>query len=367
VLIKRFVALRSVDLGVRDANVLVAQVSLPRSRYGEPAQQASFIDGVVQRASGLPGVRNVAAATTMPGSGAGTPIYLFEIRGRPEPDPSALPAAYYVAITPNYFSSLSVPILRGRDFTAADRANTNPVLIVDQALAHRYFADANPIGQRLMIAGDSTPREVIGLVGNVKQGGVGSEDHPITYAPLSQMPTTEFTFAVRMNGDVSSAARGIRSAIREVDPVAPVLDVGPYSDRIASVIAPDSFYAGTALVFSAIALLLCGIGLYGVVAFDVARQRREIGIRIALGASIATVRRQVVAAAMRLVLTGVVVGALAAFATQNVIRKLFVDVSADLAGLGVACAALLAAGLCAALVPALRASRVDPLVAMRAD
>jgi putative ABC transport system permease protein len=366
VLIKRFVALRAFDLGVRDTGVLVAQVSLPRSRYREPQRQASFVENVVQRAAGLPGVQSAVATTNVPGSPS-TPIYLFEIRGRTETDPTAQPASYFVSVTSGYFGALSIPVLRGRDFTSADRDNSAPVVVVDQSLARRYFPGGNALGEHVFVAGDSVPREIVGIVGSVKQGGVSSEDYPVLYAPLLQMPSPEVTVALRVAGSTSAAVPGLRSAIREIDPQAPVLDVAAYRDRIASFIAPDSFYAAIALIFSVIALLLCGIGLYGVVAFDVARQRRDIGVRMALGASTKRIRRDVTVAAMRLVVTGVVLGAVVAVATQSAIRRLFVDVSSDVVGLSIACAALLGAGLCAAFLPALRASRVDPLAAIRSE
>jgi ABC-type antimicrobial peptide transport system permease subunit len=209
-------------------------------------------------------------------------------------------------------------------------------------------------------------RQVVGVVGNVKQGGVVGEDYPSVYLPFAQTPSSEMTLVLQGDGSGALTTQ-LNAIVRDVDPRVRVLDVGMFRDRLASVIAPDSFYAAIAAAFGAMALLLSGLGIYGAIAFEVARQRREVGIRLALGASPQRIREAVIGLALRVVVPGVIAGIALSLGAAGVSRRFVVELPTNAISIGIACAALVVTGLSAAMLPAFRAGRTDPVTVLRVE
>jgi putative ABC transport system permease protein len=257
-------------------------------------------------------------------------------------------------------------MIRGRDFTEADVENAPQVAIVDQEFVRRYFEGRAPIGLEIAFGGDTVLRQVVGVVGNVKQGGVLGEDYPTVYLPFAQTPSSEMTIVLQGDG-TGAVTNQLNAIVREVDPRVRVLEVGMFRDRLAAVIAPDSFYAAIAAAFGAMALLLSGLGIYGAIAFEVARQRREVGIRLALGASPQRIREAVIRLALRVVVPGVIAGIALSLGAAGASRRFVVELPTNTISIAIACAALVVTGLSAAMLPAFRAGRTDPVAVLRVE
>lgn len=365
-LLQRYAALRAVDLGFAPGGVMTAQLTLPRSYEGEGAQ-AAVLGRIEERLRTNPAVASAAIVDTPPLTPSSTLVGLL-IEGRPEPGPNEAPIAYRVRATPDHFRTLGIAVVRGRGFTPADHRSSAPVIIVDALFASRHFPGEDPVGRRITVEGDSVVREVVGVVGHVRQTGLEGVDHPSYYLPLGQTPAPASMVAVRPRGDAAAAIAAIRREVAAVDPSIPLYSVEPLTARVDAAIGPTRFYVLLAGIFAVLATVLAGIGVYGLLAYVVSRQTREIGIRAALGAPLATVVLEVLGRGMRLVGAGVAVGALLAVGGGRVLAAALAGVgSAGPEVLAAATLLFLAVGFVAAVVPAVRAARVAPALSLRDD
>jgi putative ABC transport system permease protein len=363
---RSFVSLSSRPLGFVTEDVASGQLTLPRRAYASEVDQLRYATGLLDRLRNEPGVESAAIAGAMPG-GPSAGFYLLSIQNVPDPDPTNRPVAFFVPASPDYFKTLGLTLRAGRTFTDADRADAQPVTVVDELFVRRFLGGRDPLMQRVFLAiDDSIPRQIVGVVSTVKQAGIDAEEQPTTYVPLAQAPAPDMSVLVR--GKTIAPLATLKSQVRALDPNVPLYDVQTLAERVAVAIGPTRFYAVLATAFAVIAVTLGAIGVYGVLADGVSRRRRELGIRVALGAAPATLLGNVLADGARLAALGVGVGLLASFWTSRALRALLVDVGErDPVALASAAAIFAVVALVASLGPAARAVRADPIEALRAD
>ena len=363
-MIKSFARLLNVSPGFNPENVLAVNVALSGSRYRDGAGISNFYQQALERLSSLPGIQSAAAVTALPMSGGFGSRY-FRIEGRP-PQPAGQGFNANVNLTtPGYFKTMHIPLVDGRDFDQRDVMKAPDAVIVNQEMARRYWPDENPIGQRLAV-GDGPWRTVVGVVGDVKQSGLDIETRPEMFWPYYQTPVPFATFVVRTGGDPEAMTSAVRGAMQEVDKDLPVYNIKTVADVISESVAPRRLNMLLLAIFASLALVLAAVGIYGVISYSVSQRTREIGIRMALGASHSNVLRLVVGEGMILALIGVGIGVIASFFLTRLMSSLLFGVSAT-DPITFAAIALLLTGvsIVASLIPARRATRVDPMVALR--
>ena len=364
----------AVDPGFRPSQVLTIRLSLPRARYGGRAAIEHFANEVQRRIASIPGVRAVAAANVVPMNGylATTPFFVDGVVTRNAPE------AHYRMVTPDYFRALGIPVRGGRTFDGADRSGSAPVGIVNETLAQEYFRGRNPIGSRMRLDdGEQTPREVqiVGIVGNVKHFGLDKETTIEVYVPVAQVPdpttiwlANNMYWVVHTDGAPLAAANAVRREIAAVDPAVPASFVRSMDQWVGATLAERRFNLQLVGAFAATALLLGVVGVYAVSAFAVTSRTREIGIRAALGASHRDVIGLVLRNGMSPALGGLAAGmGMAAMLAPALSGMLFGVRPADATSLAISLAALGCAALLANIVPARRAARIDPIVALRVE
>jgi putative ABC transport system permease protein len=366
-LLESFRRISAVSPGFDAGSVLKLDLALPTSRYDRPAQ-AQFFRAALEKVAALPGVEAAGAATSVPLSG-NDQIYSFVIDGRPPLDESDLPSANYYAVSADYFRTLGIPLRRGRYFTEHDTATTAPVAIVDESFARRHFGDQDPLGQHLRIGNSgAVAREIVGVVGSVAHYSLASGPTIAMYDPYLQQPQAQMEVVLRSSVDPVSLTAAARGAVLEVDPTQPVYDVRTMDQLVASSLADRRLPMVLLLVFAGTAVLLAAIGLYGVVSYAVVQRTHELGVRMALGAQRSDVVRLVLSHALSLALAGVGIGLCAAvLVTRAASRMLFGIAPTDPLVYGALSLALVAVALVASLVPARRATRLDPLAALRSE
>jgi putative ABC transport system permease protein len=365
-LFRSFVSLANRPLGFATEQLASGQLTLPRRAYPRDVDQLRYATALLDRLRTESGVESAAIAGAMPG-GPGTALFLLSIQNVPDPDPTNRPAAYFVPASPDYFKTLGVKLRSGRTFTDADRTDAQPVTVVDEMFVRQFLGNRDPLTQRVLLAiDDSIPRQIIGVVTTVKQAGVDADERPTTYVPFAQAPAPDMSVLVR--GRATAPIAILRNAVRAADRDVPLYDVQSLAERVAVTVGPTRFYTVLASVFALIALALGAIGVYGVLADTVSRRRRELGIRVALGAAPTTLVGSVLADGARLAAGGVAIGLLASFWTGRALRALLVDVGErdPMALAGSAIIFGLVAVL-ASLGPAARAVRADPIEALRAE
>jgi putative ABC transport system permease protein len=365
-LIRSFARLQQVNVGFNPAQLLTAQIGLPRAQYAKPEQWISFYKQTLERMNALPGAQEAAVAFPLPLSDSYINL-AFEIEGRPPRSKSDSPTSDFVAISPNYFHVMQVPLLRGREFSETDSESGPKVCVISSSLAQQLFPDESALGQRILIGypADSS-REIVGIVGDVKDSDLAARQSAQIYVPFVQNPFWAADIAVRSHGRPSALSGALREQIRAIDAAMPIADVLPMEEVIASSMAQPRFRTTLLSLFGAAALLLAAIGIYGVLAYTVAQQTREIGIRMALGAHPARVLRLVLGRGLRLAGAGTAIGVLAALLLTQLLSSLLFDVSAtDPLTFAAVAVLLLGVALLACYVPARRAMRVDPMVALR--
>jgi len=365
-LIRSFARLQRVNVGFNPAQLLIAQIGLPRAQYANPEQWISFYKQTLERLNALPGAQEAAVAVPLPLSDSYINL-AFEIEGRPPHSNSDSPTADFVAISPNYFHVMQVPLLRGREFSDADSESGAKVCAISSNLAQQLFPNENALGQRILIGYPaSSAREIVGIVGDVKDSDLAARQSAQIYVPFVQNPFWAADIAVRSHGNPSALGGALRAQIREIDSALPVAEVRPMAEVIGRSVAQPRFRTALLSLFGAAALLLAAIGIYGVLAYTVAQQTREIGIRMALGANPARVMRLVLARGLRLAGAGTLIGVLAALVLTQLLNSLLFGVSAtDPLTFAAVAGLLLGVALLACYVPARRAMRVDPMVALR--
>jgi len=366
-LIQSLWRLRSVSPGFESQNLLTFVVGIPEVKY-PTEKQAPFFRELITGVEALPGVRSASAIIPLPLSGDMFRIS-FEIEGRPV-EKGNQPSADFFSINDQYFKTLGVSMLRGRDFNDRDTAKSQPVIIVNQAFAKKYFPDEDPVGKRIKpgisVADEEEPmREIVGVVNDVRNRNLSSELRVGYFVPATQIPFNQMTMLVRTNSDPRGLISAIRSEVQGMDPEVPVFNVKTMDEYIAATVAAPRFNTTLLGIFAAVALVLTIVGLYGVMSYSVARRTNEIGIRMAVGAQTRDVLRLIVSQGFKLVLLGLAIGLVGAFALMRVISSLLFGVTTKDPLTFVAVALVLAGvALLACYIPARRAARVDPLKAL---
>ncbi|MGB9464301.1 MAG: ABC transporter permease [Candidatus Acidiferrum sp.] len=367
-LIKGFLEELHRSLGFQPEHLLTAQITLPKSRYKEQTKQIEFYRELTAHLESTPGAASAAITSSLPAAGAGFVSFLLE--GQESLSPSDRARARYYVVGPGYFKTIQTPMIAGRDFTETDGANSQPVAVVTEKFVERFFPKGDALGKQLRIdSGDAVAnqwRQIVGIVHDVKSWPLNFTDDPEIYEPFPQHPAAEMSVVVRAAGDPNSLAPGMREAVWSLDRDQPVGSVLSMPDLLANETAPDFIFSKLMVIFAALALVLAGIGIYGLVAFTVGQRSREIGIRVALGAEKKSILRMVLFDGLKLAAIGAAVGMIGAF----LLPRLFEAALYDFHVLGgwlflVVPALICAVALLACYIPARRAARVDPMVALR--
>ena len=377
-LIRTFVSLTSVPSGLQADHVLTLRLSPPPATYASQADIGRFFDRFLERVRALPGVRLAGATSALPLSEA-SGDWSFDIEGRPfSPGRRHSGAADWYTVTPGYFETLRVTLVKGRLPAAGDdeRAGEGRAIFLNESAARQFFPSADPIGHRLKLSGDNQPwRTVAGIVGDLHQRGLGSAVRPEMFIPLAQFKhfsatgqARGLTVVIRTDADPIALVPAVRGALRAIDPEIPPARIRDMPAVVAASVADTRLNMVLMASFGTLALTLAAIGVYGVMAYQVVKRTREMGVRLALGASADSVRTLVVLDGMRLVATGLAVGLGIAVASGGLIQHLLFGTGArDLPTLIVAATVLAAAGFIACVIPARRATRVDPMLALRSE
>jgi putative ABC transport system permease protein len=367
-LVRSLLALIHDATGVRAENVLTMRVELPASRYNPP-QRLGFFRQVIETLQALPGVQSASAAIDIPVETLRTSGTSFQILGQPEMPPNERPTTRVRVITPGYFKTLGIPMLSGRDFTQDDQTRPAPqVFIVNETFAKRYFPNGDPLSESISVnmqRSDNPYGRIIGVVGNVKEGSLRGVPEPTVFYNHRPLPYPGMTLFVRTTRG-AEITREATQTIRDIDRNLPVTEVRMLEDAFADSAARERLNAVVSGAFAACALLLATLGLYGLLAFTVAERTNEIGIRLALGAQASRVLRMVMSQGLGLVAVGGVLGLVIAFAISRFLETLLFRVKAyDPVTFGAVAALLMIVSILAVLVPARRATRINPVVALR--
>src|ERR1700735_1918209 len=368
-LIRSLIRLQNVNPGFDPHNVMTASLDLPDAKYSDP-KKAEFFRELAPLLNALPGVQSAAAVFPLPMSGDEIRTS-FQIEGRPVAK-SDEPHTSVRVVTPNYFGTMRIPLLQGRDFTERDDAKATPVLIVNQAFAQQFFPGENPVGKHIQAGisnggpGAKPMREIVGVVGNVKFEDLTTEFSPESYIPYGQLQFGSVTIVARSGKNPEGLAKPIASAVKSLDKDLPVYAPKTVEQYLDGTIAVPRFNTFLLAIFAALAMILTAVGLYGVISYSVAQRTHEIGIRMALGAQPGDMMRLVVGQGIQLALFGVGLGLIAAFGLTRLLSSLLFGVTAtDPMSFAVVVAMLFAVVLLACYIPARRAMRVDPIVALR--
>lgn len=372
-LIKSFVRLQQVDLGFEAKNLLTMEVLLPRSRYPADNQRANFFAELIGRIEKLPGVEGAAAAVQAPLIGLDVDKSTFTVRGANPARPGHEPDARLHVVTPEYIRTLKVPLRAGRMFTEHDNRDSPGVIIINETMAKQYWPNDNPIGRQLtlglrLLPDDPAVREVVGVVGTLRHFGLAAAEEPQMYVPHGQTPWPEMTLLVRGSADAGKLAPAVRAQVRLMDKDLPVSKIQTMEQGLKDSIAQPRFRALLLGFFAGIAIALSALGLYGVMAYSVTQRTSEIGIRMALGASTGDVLSEIFREGLYIVALGLIVGLAGAFALTRLLASLLFGVGAgDPFTFAGVCVLMPLVALLASYLPARRAIRVDPAVALRSQ
>jgi len=364
-LVKSFVRLQNVSPGFNPHNVLTAEISLPVKKYPRGQPVINFYSEAERRIKNIPGVQHAAFTVMLPLSGSNMDSS-FIIEGQDPKASGAFPDEEIRDITSDYFRVLQTPLLKGRFFSEADTADSPEVVIVNQAFVKKYFRDGEALGKRIS-RDDTNPKwaTIVGVVADIKHRGLDTEAQPEYYLPHTQGPDREMVLAVRSAQDARTLARTIRDELRNIDPDIPFANVRTLDAVVSDSIAPRRLSVVLLSAFSGIALLLASVGMYGVISFLVVQRTHEIGVRMALGAQRSDVLKMVVGHAARLLLIGAAIGLPLAFFSNSALRTLLYKVSPfDISIFLIVTAVLAGIGLLASYLPAVRATRADPMIAL---
>jgi putative ABC transport system permease protein len=370
-LIRSFLHLTHIEPGIRIDGVLTLGLSTPDASYQGGAEQGRFYTEILRRVRTLPGVESAAATTNLPLGGIDT-YFGLEIEGRPPAGPGEGPESGMHQVSPDYFRTLGIPILRGRPFLESDVDGAPSVKIISKTMAERYWPGEDAIGKRISYArnpkGEPQWSTVVGVVGDVRQVGLHTEPRPEAYVPFLQRPSRYMTLVLRSTLDPATLAESVRREVRAVDRDVPAYDARTMREVLDGSLATRRFNMALLMVFAAVALALASVGLYGVIAYMVTQRTHEIGVRLALGASQADVLRLVVGHGMGLALGGVALGLVGAFGLTRALSSLLAGVSVTDPWTFAAMVLLLTlVAFLACFVPARRAARLDPMATLRAE
>jgi putative ABC transport system permease protein len=375
-LMRSFVRLQAVDPGFHTEQALTFDLTLPDARYAEDAQRVGFFDQLMPKLTALPGVRAAGTVMGLPLSGMQFNIS-FRIEGRPPVRPADEPSMEIRVASPEYFSTIGIPLKRGRVFTDRDTAGSPSVVLITESAARQFFPNEDPIGRTITLGWGKRDKsgvrhaaggQVVGVVGDVKDAGLSEPNPPQLYMPLGQWPVGSMSVVLKTATPPSSLAEAVRAQVYAVDPNLPVSNVRTLDQIVSRSISQPRFYMLLLTLFAALALALAAIGIFGVLSYAVSQRTREIGIRMALGAEGRSVIALIVRQAMMLVAAGLSAGTIAAvFVAQTMTKMLFSVRPTDPATFAGVAVVLAAVALLASYLPARRATRVDPIVALRAE
>jgi len=367
--LRSLASLEDVNPGFQPQGLISGSVALPQTQYGDAAKQIAFYNALLDHLSTLPGVSSVAAAVPLPFTGQSGSAS-FSIEGRPSPPGDPGPHGDIGFVSPGYFATLKIPVKSGRVFTDQDRSNTAQVALIDETLAREYWPNQDPIGQHMRNGGSKTPwATIVGVVGHTKNSDLaGDVVKGRYYYPLLQQsfafPFT--TFVARTDADPARLTSPLREAVRAVDPSLAVSRIKLMSDLVSASLAPRRFVVTLLGIFAGLALLMAVIGLYGVISYSVTQRTQEIGIRMALGAQASEVLGLVIGQGMLLAGIGAAIGLMVSLAFSRLLKNQLFQVSAfDPLTFLITALVLITAALLATYIPARRATRVDPMEALR--
>jgi len=370
-LFRSLMTLMDMPLGFTTSRMLTMTVAPTGENYRSPGQFLGYWSRVLERVRAVPGVEQVALSSSLP-LGGGTSVLSFQPEGKPEVPPNQQPLSYFVEASPGYFSTLGIPVLRGREFTDQDAVEDPRTILINEAMARREFPDVDPIGRRFSFGPgeDGEPQwvEIVGVVGNVRQYRADQDPVPMTYAPYTSSPGRAQNLMIRTSGEPLASAGAIRAALQSLDPSLPVSPPRTLDAVVGASLTQRRFNMTLLIVFAGIALVLAIAGIYGTVAYSVAQRTQEIGIRVALGATSREILGLVLVGALKPVAAGLAVGVVASLALTRALDRLVFGISTTDPMTFITLPLVLGVvAFIASLLPALRATRVDPLEALRVD
>ena len=370
-LFRSLMTLLDVPLGFTTSGVMTMQVAPTGENYRAPGHFIAYWDRVLEKVAAVPGVKSAALSASAP-MAPGMSVLAFQVAGRPEVPLHQSPIGHYLEVSPGYFATLGIPIVKGREFTQQDAIENPRAIVINEAMARREFANQEPLGQRLSYGPgpDEQPQwlEVVGVVANVRQYRADEDPVPMTYVPHTSTPQRAYSVIVRGEGNVAALAPSVRAAIQSIDPSLPIARARTLDEVIGASLTQRRFNMTLLVVFAGIALVLAVAGIYGTVAYAVAQRTQEIGIRVALGATTGEVLRLVLIDALKPIAAGLALGIVVAFALTRALDRLVYGISTTDTLTFVTLPLVLGLiAMIASWLPALRATRVDPMIALRAD
>ncbi len=368
-LLRSFARLTSISPGFDAQNIVKADISLPQFKYSTPQQWAAFSEELLTRIHSDPGLRDSAVAVPRPIADSNVKLP-FDIVGNPPSSAGASRTASYVSVSPDYFRVMGIPLLAGRVFNQRDISTAPAVSMISEAMARTYFPNQDSIGKQITFGfprgSRGTTREIVGIVGDVRDASLGQNPGPMMYVPFAQAPLWGANLVVKSTLSTSSLAATIRQEVQRIDKDLPVTDVAKMPDLIDASVAQPRFRVFLLGLFAVMALALAATGIFGVISYSVSRRTNEIGIRVALGASRTTILSMILREILMLTLAGLAVGLPCALAAAHLVGHMLFNVSAnDPATLATVALVLAAVALLAGYIPARRAMRVDPMDALR--
>jgi putative ABC transport system permease protein len=369
-LIRSFMRLQAIDPGFRAEGLITARVSLPGARYDTDEKATRFFDDTLQRTRAIPGVQSAAGVTFLPlsGPGIGTSFYRSD---RPTPGPGEQPVTDVRPVTPQFFKTMGIPVIEGRDFNDADRSESPLVAVVSKTLVQRLFPGENAIGRRIHVnvgRAGGMECEIVGVVGDIKIRSLEGEIGPAVYMPHAQLPIGFMTLVARTEMDPSSLVNSVSAAVHAIDPELPLADVKTMQGVVDATISRPRVIAVLLAAFALMALTLAAVGVYGVMAYSVAQRTQEIGVRMAFGATPNSVFRMVLGQALRLIVIGVLAGVVGAGALTRVMKSLLYETEPlDPWTFAVTAVTLMVVAVLASYIPARRGTRIAPVEALRTE
>jgi len=366
-LARSFMQLAQVDPGFIPENATMLRLSLPGKKYAQPEQQNAFANSLLEHVKDLPGVQAVGLTHSMPL--VGDYVLGFNIEGRPPVAPENMPSTNYYSVTPDYFRAMGIRLVRGRVFTPQDDPKAPRVAIINETMARQYFPNEDPIGKRLNITnGPETWREIVGIVGDIKQYGVDKPTTAQSYEPFAQVPFSSINVVIRTKGSPAAMLGALRPTVYAVDKDQPIGAIRPLEEIVADSISRQRFAMTLLTVFSTVALVIAAVGIYGVMAYNVVQRTGEFGIRMALGAQQRDVLRLVLTQGGKLIGLGLAIGLLATLGASRAMGSMLFNTSAyDPLTLSSITLLLGAVALIACFFPANRATKVNPIEALRTE
>ena len=370
-MIRSIIAIQTIEPGFDPNNLLTARLTLPQRDYPTDSRQSEFFAQLMTRIVAQPGIKSAAAIDSLPLIGGNNaPTHSLTIEGRPPEANGQSPWARVLIATPDCFTALGIPLLSGRPLLAQDAVNAPPVALINRAMAQKYWPQADPIGRRIKMDGDSqtTPTSIVGIVGDVRDDYADAPPAPRIYLPYAQNPVREMFLIIRTTDAQDSAAQALRNAVRTIDRNLPLYEVHSMHQRLFNDLSSTYLVVELLGMFALAALFLASVGLYGVIAYSVSQRTREIGIRMALGAQNSEILKLILRQGVKLTAVGLLIGSTAAFGLTWLMKRILFAVSAvDPSTFALIAILLTVVSVLACLGPARRATKVDPLTALRCD